>query len=315
MDKVILWHDWVIDQRGPGRAYDLRNGEPIKLPDPITGRDRNWGFTKGGHFCSYAIAGEHLLTFRARTAALFDMHSGGTAHLVGFRSGCRNNLIPANGVLNIPNFSEGCICSFSIYTSLALVHQPESELWTYNILKKESDTTVLRIGVNFGALGDRRDTNGTLWVDYPSVGGPSPEIGVSLEADEAQWFHYHASQIQGDGLNWVAASGVKGIRSVTIPLVAKTDHPRRYTVRLHFAEPDPVSPGQRLFSVALQGQKVLEDFDIVTQSGAMRRATVREFTDIEVSNALTMSLTPKTGDPLICGIEIVLANESERVVE
>ena len=311
MDKVILWHDWVIDQRGPGRAYNLLNGEPVQLPDPVTGRSCNWGFTKGGHFCSYAIAGEHLLTFRGRTAALFDMHSGGTAHLVGFRSGCRNNLIPANGLLNVPNFSEGCICSFSIYTSLALVHQPESELWTYNILKKDSDATVQRIGINFGALGDRRDENGTLWVDYPNVGGPSPEIEVSLKADQPQWFRYHVSQIQGDGLNWIAASGVKGIQSVTIPLVVKPDPPRRYTVRLHFMEPELASPEQRLFHVALQEQTVLEDFDLVTQSGVTRSAIVREFNDIEVSHALTVSFTSKTADPLICGIEIVPAKPSE----
>ena len=108
-DRIILWHDRVIDQRGPGRAYDLKTGEPITLPVPVTGQPWTWGFTKGGHFCSYAIASEHLLTFRGRSAAFVDMHSGGTSHLMGFRSGCRNSLIPANGVLNAPNFSKGCI--------------------------------------------------------------------------------------------------------------------------------------------------------------------------------------------------------------
>ena len=306
MDRIILWHDRVIDQRGPGRAYDLRTGEPITLPNPVTGQPWTWGFTKGGHFCSYAVASEHLLTFRGRSAAFFDMHSGGTGHLMGFRSGCRNSLIPANGVLNAPNFSSGCICNYSIFTSLALVHQPKSELWTYNLLEKSSDVSVERIGLNFGARGDRRDADGTLWVDYPSVGGPSPEIGVVVEADIGPTsFRNHAAQMQGDRLNWIAASGMTGVRTMTIPLVVNTDERRQYTVRLLFAEPDQVGPGERVFSVALQGHTVLSDFDIARETGGIKRTIIREFKGIEVSDQLTVTFTPNSGEPLICGMDMV----------
>ena len=136
-------------------------------------------------------------------------------------------------MLNAPNFSSGCICNYSIFTSLALVHQPKSELWTYNLLEKSSDVSVERIGLNFGARGDRRDADGTLWVDYPSVGGPSPEIGVVVEADIGPTsFRNHAAQMQGDRLNWIAASGMTGVRTMTIPLVVDTDERRQYTVRL-----------------------------------------------------------------------------------
>ena len=86
----------------------------------------NWEFTKIGHHCNYAIASEHLLTFRAGTAGFYDLENGGTSHLEGFRSGCRNSLIPANGVLNAPNFANGCTCSYAIFTSLAFVHVPEN---------------------------------------------------------------------------------------------------------------------------------------------------------------------------------------------
>ncbi len=37
-DKVILWKDRVIDQRGPGQAYDLLTGEPATCLHPVTGR-------------------------------------------------------------------------------------------------------------------------------------------------------------------------------------------------------------------------------------------------------------------------------------
>ena len=38
---------------------------------------------------------------------------------------------------------------------------------------------VRRLGINLGAPGDRVTPAGTLWVDYPSVGGPSPQIEVA----------------------------------------------------------------------------------------------------------------------------------------
>ena len=58
-------------------------------------------------------------------AGFYDIASGGTGRLKGFRSGCRNSLIPANCVLNAPNMVHDCSCSYSIFTSLGLVHVPE----------------------------------------------------------------------------------------------------------------------------------------------------------------------------------------------
>ena len=45
------------------------------------------------------------------------------------------------------------------------------------------------------------------------------------------------------------------------------DEIRRYDVRLHFAEPEPVKPGQRIFSVSLEGRTVLENLDVVRAAG------------------------------------------------
>ncbi|MEC9093566.1 MAG: PQQ-binding-like beta-propeller repeat protein, partial [Planctomycetota bacterium] len=98
-DKVILWNDRIIDQRGPGKSYDLETGQSNLNLHPITEQPFDWQFTKVGHHCNYAVASEHLMTFRAKSAGYLDMNSGGTSRLQGFRSGCRNSLIPANGVL------------------------------------------------------------------------------------------------------------------------------------------------------------------------------------------------------------------------
>jgi hypothetical protein len=266
--RVILRKNWVIDQRGPGAAYDIRTGNPIRTANPITGKEVDWNFTKSGHHCNYAIASEHLLTFRAQDAGFCDLASGGTARLVGFRSGCRNSLIPANGVLNAPNFAFGCVCSYSIFTSLALVHVPDSDMWTYSS-KKAGHGPVQRLGINFGARGDRQAETGTLWLDYPSVGGSSPIVPVKVVTEEPKWFRLPSTQLSGDGLKWVAACGVTGIKSVVIPIVvgkAKATE-TLYTVRLYFTEPDEIGPCERVFDVEIQGKKAIQNIDIAKESG------------------------------------------------
>lgn len=307
-DKVIVWNDRIIDQRGPGAAYELETGEPITRLHPITGAEVPWEFTKSGHHCNYAIASPHLLTFRAASAGYTDLESGSTARLEGFRSGCRNSLIPANGVLNSPNFAHGCVCGYSLFTSLAFVHLPESEMWSYSALKLDEqleEQSVERIGVNLGAPGDRLSETGTLWLDHPNVGGSSPPLNVQLSVDDPRWFRRHSSLVEGGELPWVAASGVIGLTSLTIPLSGEGDQSRRYTVRLHFLEPDSLEAGQRVFDVHLQGQAVLENLDVVAQAGGSQRALVKEFTGIEAQEALVVDFTARAGEPLICGVEVV----------
>jgi len=307
-DKVIIWKDQIIDQRGPGSAHSLLTGKPIMRPHPVTGKSVPWEFTKIGHHCNYAIASEHLMTCRAASAGFCDLSSGGTGRLVGFRSGCRNSLIPANGVMNAPNFAHGCTCSYSIFTSLALVNVPETDFWTYNSFQ-ESDSAVERLGLNFGAEGDRRSDDGTMWLDYPNIGGPSPNLTVKLVTDRPEWFRLHSTQIQGEGLNWVASSGVRGIRSITVPLfagkAANDEQKRRYTVRLHFVEPQNAATGVDVFDVAIQGADELHDFDIVKEAGDAKKRIVKQMSIETDQRELTVAFNPTQGKAIICGIEVV----------
>ena len=105
--------------------------------------------------------------------------------------------------------------------------------------------------------------NGTLWLDYPSVGGPSPDINISITPEETEWFRYHSSRIEGEELKWVAASGCKGMKNVTIRLAKKSEKERSYTVRLHFADPEDLLPNNRVFNVSIQGKQVLKNLDIM----------------------------------------------------
>ena len=306
-DKLIVWKDQLLDQRGPGRAYELRTGKDVAQKNPLTGEQADWEFTKTGHHCNYAIANEYLMTFRADTAGFCNIATGETARLNGFRPGCRNSLIPAGGVLNAPNFGHGCICSYSLFTSLALVHVPQGDIWTYST-HKFNEGRIKRIGINFGAPGDRRAENGTMWLDYPNVGGPSPAVELVVEGKTTSYFRRHPATIREGGLPWVGASGVDGVESITIPLVATRDDQQdpRYTARLFFSEPSAVAIGERVFDIDIQGTRVLSNLDVVKQAGGVQRVLVKEFKDIAANQQLTVNLRGVQGSPVLSGIEVEL---------
>lgn len=180
-DKVILSGDRIIDQRGPGKSYDINTGKPIATLNPISLKEDEWKFTKTGHHCNYAIASPHLLKFRAGTAGFFDRSSNTSGRLNGFRSGCRNSLIPAGGILNAPNYAHGCSCNYNLFTSLALVNVPEADLWTYNAYQTPK-ASLVKVGINLGAPGDRVDDEGTLWLEHPATKDPSPAVQIETKS-------------------------------------------------------------------------------------------------------------------------------------
>jgi hypothetical protein len=72
-------------------------------------------------------------------------------------------------------------------------------------------------------------------------------------------------------------------------------------------EPEDKKPGQRRFDVALNGQVVLKDFDIVAGAGSQNVGIVKTFPGIRTSDFMTVSLTPADAESetILCGIEIV----------
>jgi outer membrane protein assembly factor BamB len=308
-DGAVLWDkpayigpamihgDIILKDRS---ACDLRTGAPTLRQDPLTGQRVEWTWARG-YGCNTPLASEHLLTFRSGSAAYFDLcHDGGTGNFGGFRAGCTNNLIVAGGLLNAPDYTRNCTCSYQNQTSLALVPMPEAEMWTF-YGPQQIKGPVRRVGINLGAPGNRKADDGTLWLEYPSVGGPSPRLPVRITPSNLEWFRRHPSQIEGDGLKWLGASGAKGLRSLSVPLAAG----RTYTVRLYFIEPDRLPPGRRRFDVALQGRPVLKDFDISREAGGPNRTLVKEFKGIKVAKELTVTLRPSdpASVPVLCGVE------------
>ncbi len=301
---AMIHGDTVLQDQS---ACDLVTGKLKMRTDPITGDSVPWKWIRN-YGCNTPAASEHLLTFRSGAAGYFDLcNDGGTGNFGGFRSSCTNNLIVAGGILTAPEYTRTCTCAYQNQSSIALIHMPEAEMWT-SFGTKDVKSTIKRLGLNFGAAGDRKADDGTLWLEYPSIGGISPVVHVATKPATPELFRRHASTVTG-AYPWVASSGAKGINEVTITL-GKMDEPRNYTVKLYFAEPDSnVLAGQRVFNVALQGKPVLANFDIAKEAGGPARTLIKEFNGIPAHGQLTVQLTPTAQAtlraPVLCGLELI----------
>jgi outer membrane protein assembly factor BamB len=302
---AMIHGDTVLQDQS---ACDLLTGALKMRKDPITGELSQWKWIRN-YGCNTPAASEHMLTFRSGAAGYFDLcNDGGTGNFGGFRSSCTNNLIVAGGILTAPEYTRTCTCAYQNQTSLALMHMPDAEMWT-SFGTKDVKNTIQRVGLNLGAAGDRKADDGTLWLEYPSIGGTSPSVQVATKPAAPQTFRRHSSALTGP-YNWVASSGMKNINEVAVTL-GKMPESRAYTVKLYFAEPDDLDAGKRIFHVAIQGERVLADFDIAKEAGGSMRTIVKEFTGIRANGVVTIRLDPTAAAtvraPVLCGIELIAA--------
>jgi beta-galactosidase len=88
--------------------------------------------------------------------------------------------------------------------------------------------------------------------------------------------------------------------SYTIPLAGGS-----YEVTLGFIEPDSGNkPGDRVFNVRANGEKVLEDFDIVKEAGENRTPLKRTFPVDVSAGSLVLTFTPSKGEAIVSNIRI-----------
>ncbi len=280
--------DMLIPGR-PGVARNLLTGEDWKREQPHTGESSPWAFARA-YGCNTLNASNHLLLFRTGSAGYFDLeHDSGTGNISGIKSGCTVNLVPADGVLTVLDYTRTCTCSYHHQTSLALIRMPDDpniEAWTRFAAAPPNPEGH---GINLGAPGRRVDVaSGRVWHDAEGT------------------YRRHASAItdKGDSIEWVAASGREGEGTIPVYDLLRAD----YAVRLHLAELNPkVSPGDRVFDVFIDGKPVLTGFDILAKTGGPGRATVEEFVvaaDMRLEIELRRAGQAKK-PPVISGIEVI----------
>ena len=108
-------HPTIIDQTAYAwpYAYNLKTGEKIA----------GWVFDRRGHGCGGVSASAQCLFWRGGNPWMYDLGpNGGPQRLTAVtRPGCWINMIPAGGLVLVPENSSGCTCGFALQTSLALV--------------------------------------------------------------------------------------------------------------------------------------------------------------------------------------------------
>jgi len=99
-------------------AYNLKTGEKID----------GWKFDRRGHGCGGVSASAQCMFWRGGNPWMYDLGpEGGPARLNTItRPGCWINIIPAGGLVLIPEASSGCTCGFALQTSMAYI--PEETL-------------------------------------------------------------------------------------------------------------------------------------------------------------------------------------------
>jgi len=289
-----------------GEGFSLLTGEPLYEKDLITGEEMKWNF-KREYGCGYVVASEHLLTFRSAAAGFVNLDVfEGTGNLGGYKAGCSANLIVANGVLNSPDYTRTCQCPYQNQTSLALINMPWMSYWT-NSNYMWNGKQIKKLGLNMNAPGDRTSDRSTLWLEFPNVAGISPGIPVKL--DTVNYFESRKDpiSIQSESTPWISASSIGGIRSLEITLSEEPVMGNSiYSVNLYFSEPEEKAEGERVFDVTIQGRKVLEDFDIISETGKMDKEVVKTFSGIAAGRTLTVQMVPEKGNTILSGIELEL---------
>jgi len=187
--------------------------------------------------------------------------------------------------------------------------EPKTENKSWGIFSAVGPTTpVKRMGINFGAPGDRKDPSGQEWFGYPR-----PSTRERLEfvfdlkpklASGGGWYsrNLESVNIQGTDKSWLYSSGARGLQRFEIPLLGKDDPKSNYRVKFHFSNLDKADTG--LLDVRLQGEAVNMAYESRTSGGG---PIVKEFSNIAVDGNLVVELSARGDEPLatLSAIEVI----------
>lgn len=316
---VVMGDKIIIEPR----ACDLRTGEIVTRLDPISEKEVPWEFLRPGHTCAITSASADALFYRSSSTAIYDLErDAGVAIFGGIRPGCWINMIPASGLVLVPEASVGCTCSFPLRCSFALANKPKRpQPWTVFINHTELNpkgqvvpgtynTPVRHLGINFGAPADMKDDDGGLWLAYPNPRTVYSQnhfanYGIKFDLQEeifdgAGYFchDFKGVAIEGTDKPWLFTSGCLGLRRCEIPLLDENVDRKAaaYTVRFGFRAPQGDQPGRRIWDIKLQDRTVCKGFDL-TQAAETGAAVVLEFTEVTVSDKLSVEFVPKGESP------------------
>lgn len=294
-------------------SFNLSTGKQKTRVHPLTGEEVPWSLMRTGHHCGmFTGCDSGMLLFRSGESAFYDLNSdAGTNHFAGHRLGCWINAIPANGLVMIPEASAGCVCLFSIASTIVMEPREPRREWTIHSAVG-TRTPVKSMSINLGAPGDRKDANGVIWLSYPrrkAYKETSLDIAFDLKPKFVAEERFNgvsesSTTVAGTETPWIYTSWAEGLRELTLPLLGPNDAPARYRVRLHFTRIGPkTEPAE--FTVRLQKKTAVETVTLGSAEGGTATAIVHEIDAVPVTDNLLIELVPKRGIPMLSAVEVV----------
>jgi len=201
-----------------------------------------------------------------------------------------------------------------VQTSCAFIHRDDVEMWNCNkdlaALYNSQGGRLQNVGFNFGAIGDRADDQGILWMESPTqehLGGQAGwaiPVNTAVSGASVSYFRHHSSFVQDAGLTWVASSGVEGAERIVIDLTRTTGSLTQvYDIDLVFLEPlENAQPGDRVFDVVVNGVNV-GTIDVAAEVG-VKKILVKKLSNITLDAQLRIDLTASAGRSVLCGVSL-----------
>jgi outer membrane protein assembly factor BamB len=302
-------------------SYDLYTGEQQMRKHPLTGQEVPWSLMRTGHHCGVLTGCDSgMLLFRSGDTAFYDLEADvGVQHFAGHRLGCWINAIPANGLVMIPEASAGCVCQFSIASTIVMEPRTPRREWTIHSAVGMK-LPVASMSINFGAPGDRKDATGKLWLSYPrrkAYQETSLDIAIDLKTEFSKGSRYSGTSdtsisVRDAEIPWLYTSWAEGLHKFELPLIGPDDSSASYRVRMHFANEWRDSVESIVFDVKIQGETAITD--IVLQAPNLNEVTtlMLDIPSVQVDDQLRVELIPKQGEPRLSAIEVQRIEPSDR---
>ena len=315
---------WALDANYKGRpiiigekilaepwAFEMQSGKQISRTHPITGKEVPWSLMRTGHHCGILTGCDSgMLMFRSGDTAFYDLNEDvGTKHFAGHRLGCWVNAIPANGLVMIPEASAGCVCQFSIASTIVMEPRNLDRQWLIHGTSG-SMLPVTNMSLNLGAPGDRKDEHGNLWLSYPRRAAykeTSLDIALELKpifAPGGKFMSIRETSNSNIANAWLYSSWAEGVEQLKLPLRGTDDPQANYQVKLYFAKSGYSNPGPIVFDVLMQGNVVLESVTLNPAADQEIEVVTKEVASVAVNENLTIDFKAKVGMARLNAIQL-----------
>ena len=328
-DGKALWRIDKVDKLMPmmldgvfysPAAHDIRTGQPIA--SQAGGKQ----FSAGMASMCATLSGCATMAMTRRTSMGFQDLAGqsGTYLYPIIRASCWINMIPAGGLIVVPEGSSSCQCAFNYKTSIALMNDKRH----FHFGQGGSGSVAEQaLRINFGAPGDRADANGRMWYAWPRPTAYGRCLGSQpyaarpaapaqpIDAVDCEPVDFGRNPdwvaISGSEMPWLDSFGLAGQMALAIRPPRELASAQRLRVTLYFCRipsgGSAQAPWEKAgpFDVQLQGRTLLKAFQPPASVDGVAQAVAKTFT-IPAADRIELRLTPTQAGavPTIAGVAI-----------